>query len=660
MNRLQSVIGGMIFIFGLAGQVQAQPASNYDQHKAFDPTFMSEPGTAFRGGSGAPGPLYWQNRADYNLAATLDTTQHQISGTSEIHYTNNSPDALHYLWLQVELNLFKKGSRGSYTGGVPTSAGGIDIQSVQVTQDGKTYAADHVITDTRMQVRLHQPVKPDGGKITVTLKYAFHIAKNQFRLAMMDSKNGAIYDVAQWYPRMCVYDDVRGWNTLPYQGAGEFYCEYGDFDYKVTVPADMIVAGAGVLQNPQEVLTKTEIKRLDKARQSDKTTFIIKPDEVGKPETRPVQKGMLTWHFKMENSRDVSWAASKAFIWDAAKANLPEGKTVLTMSVYPKESMGKNAWDRATEYLKHSIESFSADWYPYPYPTATNVGGPVGGMEYPGIIFCKWSINKARVMYFVTAHEIGHNWFPMLVGSDERRFGFMDEGLNTFIDIYAQDKFNHGEFGPKRDGEYDPEGKNPARDIVPFMTKDGTEAIMNFSDVLQWKNGHMVNYYKTSLGLVLLREYILGHDRFDYAFRTYIDRWAYKHPRPEDFFRTIDDAAGEDLGWFWNEWFYQTWTLDQAVTAVHYAQGKPEEGALITLKNNDQMVMPTTVKVVESNGKTSQVKLPVEIWQRGGTYLFKYASTSPIDSVIVDPDKQLPDVNPSNNVWTNDTKLSGK
>jgi len=650
MKLIAQKLTQSLFFLLLSVAAVAQPNKKYDQHLAFDPLFMSHATSPFRSANGAPAANYWQNQADYSIEVSLDTVQNRITGSCKITYTNNSPDVLMYLWLQLDQNLFSKESIGSYSQGVQ-DAGGYRINSVQVIQNGEKTDADYLISDARMQIRLKQPLAPKGGKIVIQTKYDFNITDKQFRLGMMHTSKGSIYEVAQWYPRMCVYDDIHGWDALPYQGSGEFYCEYGNFDYYITVPYDMIVCGSGELRNPEEVLTKKQMERLGEAKESNQTVYIIKPNEVGKPETRPVKKGLLTWHFSMKNARDIAWAASKAFIWDAAKINLPDEKTSLAMSFYPTESKGANAWDRSTEYLKKSVETFSAHWLPYPYPVAINVGGSTGGMEYPGIVFCSSRINKAKVLYYVTAHEIGHNWFPMIVGSNERRYAFMDEGLNTFIDIYAQDEFNNGEFGPKRDGEFDPKGENPARDIVPYMTSPETERILNYADVMQNRAGHTLAYYKASLGLVLLREYVLDHNRFDYAFRTYINRWAYKHPSPEDFFRTMNDATGEELNWFWNEWYYQTWTLDQAVTGVKYTDDDPAKGALITLQNYNQMVMPVVVKIEEQNGKTTQLKLPVEIWQHGGKYTLKYASTSPIVSVVVDPEEQLPDVNPKNNVW---------
>jgi len=644
---MSKYIIGLFFIFFVVLS-SAQKKEQYDQHQAFSPALLNFPESPYRSAGGIPGPHYWQNKADYSLAVTLDTTDQTISGTATVTYTNNSPDPLNYLWFELGQDLFKKGSRGSYSQGVPTSAGGFMFRSVKL-ENGK--AADYIIDDTRMQVRLSEPLAAQGGQIKLEFDYSFRISDRQFRTGLVATKNGTLYDVAQWYPRVCVYDDIRGWNTLPYLGPGEFYSEYGDFGYAITLPWDMIVAGSGELVNPEEVLTRKQISRLKEAEKNNGIRFIIAPDEVASPSNRPVSKGLLTWRFRMNNSRDVAWTASRAYVWDAARVNLPEGKTCLAMSVYPAESLGDTAWSRSTEYLKHTIEHFSEKWFPYPYPVALNVAGSVGGMEYPGLCFCGWKIKKAKSMYYVTAHEIGHNWFPMIVGSDERRYAFMDEGFNTFIDIYAQDDFNSNEFGPKRDGEYDPDGKNPARDLVPYLTSPEAESLANYSDVMQRKHSHTLSYYKSALGLVLAREYILGADRFDYAFREYIRQWAYKHPSPNDFFRLMNNATGEDLNWFWNAWYCHTWTLDQGVTKVSYADNDPAKGAQITLINTRQMVMPVKLKVTEENGKVSVLKLPVEIWQGGGEYIFLYNSTSPLQSVIIDPDEQLPDVNPENNSW---------
>jgi hypothetical protein len=459
------------------------------------------------------------------------------------------------------------------------------------------------------------------------------------RMGRMYTENGVIYEIAQWYPRMCVYDDVEGWNTLPYLGTGEFYCEYGNFDYYITAPAEMIVYGSGDLQNPQDVLTSEEIKRLAEAAKSDKTVLIIKADEIGKPEIRPASKGNLTWHFTMKNSRDVAWAASKAMIWDAVKVNLPSGRKIMAMSAYPPFCAGDTAWSRATEYLKASIEIYSVDFFEYPWNNAVNIGASVVGMEYPGMIFCTYKDTKGPLWFLIT-HEIGHNWYPMIVGSNERRYMWQDEGFNSFINYQATDIFNHDtlysdDYWARLNVRKMPDRKNP---------------LMVLSDAMA--DNEVDEYYgRTAYGLNLLREVVIGEERFDYAFRKYTETWAFKHPTPYDFFHFMNNAAGDDLNWFWKEWFFTTWTLDQTIKTVTYVDNESSKGALITIENKGKMIMPVIIKVIQSNGQAENIQLPVEIWQRGGTWTFKYPSVSKIDKVILDPENVLPDINRGNNVW---------
>ncbi|WP_183561133.1 M1 family metallopeptidase [Mucilaginibacter sp. SP1R1] len=645
----------------LALHVQAQKGkinpddttSNYNPAAAFSPQFYSEKGNDFHAANGNPGPKYWQNRASYTLNVKLDTLSKTISGTEIIDYTNNSPDQLQYLWLQLDQNTYKKDARSNFvTGAAPAlkdHTDGYQIESVAVEQGGVVKQVPFVITDTRMQVRLPGAVLPNKGTVRLKIKYHYSIP-GAFggRTDYTDTKNGKIYEIAQWFPRMCVYDDSRGWDTLPFLGSGEFYLDYGDIDYSVTVPWDMIVAGSGELQNPKEVLTAKQIARLDAARSSDKTVMIRDLAEVNDPASRPAQKGTLTWHFKMLNTRDVAFGASKAFIWDAARVNLPGGKKSLAMSVYPAESYGNDAWGRATEYLKKSIEYFSEKWFVYPYPVAVNEAGIAGGMEYPGIVF-DGITDKGAVLYWVTAHEIGHNWFPMIVGSDERRFAWMDEGLNTFIDIYASDAFNKGEFAPKRDSEYAEHGGNPADEIIPFMTDPGSPTIMTAPDAISEKYRHPFTYYKPAFGLVLLREQILGKDRFDYAFRNYIHQWAYKHPQPDDFFRSIESAAGEDLSWFWKGWFYNNWTLDLALIDAKQVDDKGAKGVSITVVNKEKLPMPFTIEVKYKDGSKKRTYLPVETWLQNKQITLTLPTTQEAESVTIDPDNALPDLDRKNN-----------
>lgn len=631
--------------------------SVYDAHDVFAQDFFIKNGNEFRSANGAPGAAYWQNRADYILNASIDTTTNLLSGSETIHYSNNSPDALPSLWLQLDQNTYKEDARSNYYAASSrrrsslTSTphtGGFIFDSVSIEYKGKSVSADYIINDTRMQIRLpHQLSSKD--KINIHFKYHYTIPGTfGGRNDEYSTKNGKVYEMAQWYPRMCVYDDLEGWSTLPFLGSGEFYCEYGDFDYSITVPSDMIVAGSGELQNDKDVLTQQQIQRLATARNSDKTIIIRSVEEVNnQSSTSPKTK---TWRFKMFNTRDVAFGASRAYVWDAARVNLPDGKKSLAMSVYPVESAGESAWGRATEYLKKSIEYFSGKWFVYPYPVAVNEAGMAGGMEYPGIVFDGLS-DKAGELYWVTAHEIGHNWFPMIVGSDERRYAWMDEGFNTFIDVYAADAFNNGEYAPKRDGEYAPGKGNPADEIIPLLKDSSAPTMMARADMLTEKYRHPLAYFKPAFGLVLLREVILDSNRFDYAFRKYINEWAYKHPSPDDFFRTMNNEAGEDLSWFWKEWFQNNWQLDIAVQDVSYTNNDAKNGADVTVVNLQKMAMPFTLEVVLEDSTKTILKLPVETWLQSNTHTIHLQTTQPIKSIIIDPENKLPDSNRQNNVW---------
>ncbi|HTJ11955.1 MAG TPA: M1 family metallopeptidase, partial [Dinghuibacter sp.] len=570
MKKLQRfAMGGLLLAALPSSGVLAQTTSSYSPHELFSPYFFRTDGNVYRSASGAPGPKYWQNRADYVIKATLDEPDTTINGEVTINYTNNSPDKLDFLWLQLDQNLFRPDSRGAATTPISGdrfdvkgfSKGGYHIESVEVTYEGKTYAVTPIISDARMQVRLQAPVKADGDKITVRVKYNFAIpVYGADRMGRLDTKNGVVYELAQWYPRMCVYDDIESWNTLPYMGLGEFYCEYGNFDYYLTAPADMTVVASGDLQNPQEVLTPRQAERFAQARKSNETVMIINADEVGQASSHVHASGNSTWHFKMDNTRDVSWAASRAFIWDAAKVNLPSGRPAIAQSAYPIEAAGKDRYGRSTEYLKRSIEIYSDYYFEYPWNSAVSVAGVALGMEYPGIIFCQSNLTNGGLWGDIT-HEIGHNWFPMIVGSNERRFMWQDEGFNTFINQFSTREFNHGEYYRK-----------PRPEMVMGMLRSEKDPLMTAPEGMNL-NGYGAYYFKTSAGLNLLRDVILDSVRFDYAFKLYVHRWAFKHPQPDDFFRTMNSAVGENLDWFWKEWFFTTDKLDQAVSSVKYVSG---------------------------------------------------------------------------------------
>lgn len=328
---------------------------------------------------------------------------------------------------------------------------------------------------------------------------------------------------------------------------------------------------------------------------------MIRPlSEINDLQSRPKQSGTLTWHFHMDNTRDVSFAASRAFIWDAARINLPGNKTALAQSVYPVEGAGDKAWGRSTEYFKHAVENFSRRWAVYPYPVATGIGGPVDGMEYPSVAFDSYKDAGSR-LFWLSAHEIGHTWFPMMVGFNERRDQWMDEGFNSFIDVYESKDF--GEYGPKHDQEYAPGGGNPVDEILPIINNPEMPVLMSRADQVPSKYSHPLTYFKSALGLVLLREQILGPDRFDWAFRKFIADWTWKHPTPSDFFRAMESAGGEDLSWFWRGWYMHNWSLDLAVVSAVPAKGGWSKGAVVTIANLDRMVMPATVEIFFSGRK---------------------------------------------------------
>jgi Aminopeptidase N len=640
----------------LYAQNPGNDTTSYNPHDFFLQGFNPPAGNGYRSANGTPGPLYWQNNASYLIHARLSEKDTTIAGDVTVTYTNNSPDKLDYLWLQLDQNIFDPSSRGvaatPFTGDafgvLGNTHGGYHITGVTVTYHGKTYKVQPVITDTRMQVRLNSPILTKGDEIAVKVDYNFVIpAMGAGRFGRLYTKNGVVYQIGQWFPRMCVYDDVDGWNTLPYLGQGEFYCDYGNYDYYITAPSEMIIYGSGDLQNAAQVLTAEQIKRLALAAGSEKSITIISANEIGKSSTRPVANGNLTWHFTMKNTRDVAFAAGKGMIWDAAKLDLPSGRKAIAMSAYPPESMGDTAWTRSTEFLKHAIEIYSKNFFEYPWNTAVSVGGAIGGMEYPGMIFNDYREVKAR-LWFLVSHEIGHNWYPMIVGNNERKYMWQDEGFNTYINYRANELFNNKEY--VTDPAYFKKDFFASLDYNAFMFY--RDPLMTISDAMDIDQ-HYQYYGKTAYGLNLLRNVVVGKDRFDYAFRKYTEAWAFKHPTPYDFFHSINSAAGEDLNWFWKEWFFTTWKLDQAVTDVKYADNDPLKGGLITIVNKGKMIMPVIVKIIQNNGQTETVQLPVEIWQRGGTWTFKYPSKNKIDKIILDPENVLPDVDRKNNEWNN-------
>ena len=650
------------FAFTLLLFCQAQAQLENNQPK-FDPVFDFR-ATPYRSASGSPGEQYWQNRADYTINAELNEQTHIITSTVKITYTNNSPDNLDFLWVQLDQNKFKADSRGTAVQNIGGSRNrgnattGYEIKSVKSLGKDIKY----IIDDSRMQLRLDAPLKPKGSKIEVEIDYSFTIPEyGSDRMGRFKAEKGWVYSVAQWFPRMAVYDDIKGWNVEPYLGSGEFYLEYGNLDYQITTSNKIVVLGSGALQNAAQCYTPEQVARWEKAKNSDTKVEIIKADEVGS--ARPAgTNGKITWHFKIENARDAAFGASEAFLVDACRINLPSGKKSLATSGYPKESLGeggseKAGWERSVEFSKAAIEYYSNWLFEFPYASANNCASICGGMEYPGLNFCKWN-DKGESLWGVTDHEFGHNWFPMIVGSNERLYPWMDEGFNTFINHYSTMNFNKQEF-------FNPAGfalsnvRNPQLQgyVIKFPNR---ESIATYPDIVQDQQLGVTAYFKPGLGLWLLREYVLGNDRFDYAFRSYIRHWAFKHPQPEDFFNSMNNAAGEELNWFWKEWFYGTGTLDQSVEKVKYTRDDPAQGGIITIKNNGQVIMPVVADVTEEGGNVVRVKLPVEIWQKTNSKDFKVSTTNKIVKVQLDPERKLPDVDGKNDTWTPELEAARK
>jgi len=485
------------------------------------------------------------------------------------------------------------------------------------------------VDDTMMYVELPSPLPP-GGTVVLELKYAFNVPEHG---ADRMGRDGSLYEIAQWYPRMAVYDDVHGWNTDQYLGQGEFYLEYGDIYYEVTLPTGYIVGGTGVLQNPAEVLTPAERRRLAAAVRSDSTVAIVTADELSSGAARPHRDGTLTWRFRAHNVRDVAWAASPEYLWDASGWD-----GTLAQALY-RPSAGE-IWKDAAKMSRFSILEYSTHWFRYPYPQITAAEGPVSGMEYP-MLALEAPSDDAPALYNVITHEIGHMWYPMTVGSDERRYAWMDEGFNTFINTFSEEDYW------KRD---DTRIRRNESSFVTSLDQTPTaQPIMTPANrYLNNNNLGALAYVKPSIMLLALRNKVLGAEVFDSAFREYTRRWAFKHPQPADFFRTIEQVSGRDLAWFWRSFFFTTSSLDQSVESV---KETADGSTLVTLRNLGSAVMPVELLLTADDDTTKLVKLPVEIWYAGNRYVYRVAPGKHIVAARVNPDGAFPDVNPSNDGW---------
>jgi hypothetical protein len=484
------------------------------------------------------------------------------------------------------------------------------------------------VDDTMMYVELATPIPP--GKLTVfEVAYGFAVPEHG---ADRMGRDGSLYQIAQWYPRLAVYDDVHGWNTDQYLGQGEFYLEYGNIDYEVTVPAGYIVAGTGVLQNPTDVLTLAQRQRLAAALKSDTVVQVVTGAELASGAARPVSDGSLTWRFKAENVRDAAWAASPEYLWDATGW---EG--ILAQAFY--RSAAREIWQHAASMSRYSIEEYSSRWFSYPYPQISAVEGPVSGMEYP-MVAMEARGDSAPDLYRVLTHEIGHMWYPMVVGSDERRHAWMDEGFDTFINTFSEEGYwKRNDAGIRQRERALVIGIDQLPTAQPVLTPANR---YKTSDNLL-----SLAYVKPSFMLQALRSKVLGTQVFDSAFREYTRRWAFKHPQPADFFRTMEEVSGRDLAWFWRSFFYTTAALDQSIEGVK----QDSTGTQVALVNLGDAVMPVELELGFEDATTELVKLPVEIWYAGNRYVYQLEPGKAVVSARVNPDGTLPDAVTSNDAW---------
>ncbi|MEK6613104.1 MAG: M1 family metallopeptidase [Gemmatimonadota bacterium] len=586
---------------------------------------------AYRAASGEPGPLYWQQRADYRIAVTLDTTTRRVSGSVSITYTNNSPDSLRFVWLQLDQNLYHPGSKGSALfppdsrWGVRGFNGGYDLSQVAV--DG--FAVAPHVNDTMMRLDLPSPLAPRGAQALITMSFSFNVPEHG---SDRMGRDGNLYEIAQWYPRMAVYDDVRGWNTDPYLGQGEFYLEYGDIDYAVTAPAGYTIAGSGVLQNAGEVLSSVQRERLAlAARSSDQVAIITRGEARATPTA-----GTKTWRFRAERVRDVAWAGAPDFQWDATSWN-----GILCQAYFQPERT-KGAWDRGAEMTQWSIKTYSELFHPYPYPQATSVAGPVGGMEYPMFVMVHYGENGDPNSVFGTIdHEHGHEWFPMLVGSNERRYAWQDEGFNTYINAFSNERRFAGT------SEY----AGSLADWKQVVAADIESPLMTAPDHIDPEALGAIGYRKPAVTLLTLRNHVLGAETFDRAFREYTRRWAFKHPTPGDFFRTVENVAGADLSWFWRSWWYTTDKLDLAITSVETRGEGAARTVYLEVTRKTGVIFPPAVRVKYEDGTTEDLRFPVDVWARGASVSLAARARGKVTGARLWPDATVPDWNAANDAW---------
>jgi hypothetical protein len=722
----------LMFLLTISAFAQEQSSwgRKFEQLDALLPT-----PNAYRTGSGAPGAAYWQQRADYVIEAEVNDNTQELTGHQTITYQNNSPEALRFLWMQLDQNIFAPGNLTSKTGtgvvvdsipagllneisGINTSdyKGGYNIKAVK---DATGKDLPYTINHTMMRIDLPAALKT-GEKFVFSVDWNYH----EYDRQLFDGRGGYeyfpedgnyVYTFAQWFPRMCVFDDYEGWQNKQFYGRGEFALTFGDYKVRITVPSDHIVGATGWLQNPKEVLTKEQLERFQRAQKTfDNPVFIVTEKEARQKE-KARAKTKSTWEFHAENVRDFAFASSRKFIWDAMAVKLGD-KTPLAQSLYPKE--GNPLWEKeSTKAIKNTLEVYSERTFDYPYPTAYSVHAANQGMEYPMICFNygrpgkdgRYSQQTLAGMINVIIHEIGHNFFPMIVNSDERQWSWMDEGLNTFLDKETM-RLRY----PMLSGT-----RGTPLGIVPFMKGDKSQMrpIMAMSDNIRREEFGPNAYYKPSAALTILRETVMGPELFDAAFKEYAQRWAFKHPKPADFFRTMEDASAVDLDWFWRGWFYTNDAVDVEVSEVKWFRLKnevadpesknvnvakgdlasaepqggdgndfskgPQELTLmntaerlygefrsrvddtairqkladkniyeITFTNKGGLVSPLVIEWTYKDGSKEIEKIPAEVWRLNENRVTKvFVKNKEVTNIVLDPNFELADVDVTNNAF---------
>jgi hypothetical protein len=597
--------------------------------------------------NGAPGPRYWQQWADYRLEAELNPISKRLTGRGSVVYYNRSPDELKEVYVQLLHNIFAPGSR--HNTDVPWAVEGVDLSRVAAQgqelrkTEGEGGGPGYQVNGTVMRISLPQPLPP-GGSAAFDFAWRLRIPPDG---APRGGQDGEVFYINYWYPQMAVYDDINGWQIDQYLGNAEFYMGYGNYDVSLTVPAGWLVDATGRLQNPAEVLSEQTRARLDSAARGRNIVHVVTDldREAGKSTAAGVN-GKLTWHFRAQNVRDVSWATSARYLWDATNASVGDATgdgrpdTAAIYSFYRPEQRRISHWDQSAEYSRHSIEFFSRYLSPYPYPHMTVADGPssCGGMEYP-MMTCIGGVQWDTLgLYEVITHEIGHMWFPMTVGSDEKRYAWMDEGLTQFDQSQSMDDFFKG---------FDDEERN-RRNYLDQAEVGGEVELMHHGDRYPSYAAYSVaTYNKPATALVALRG-VIGRDTFHKAYTEYIRRWRYKHPSPYDFFHTFDSVSGQDLSWFWRTWFFETWKLDQAIDTVTTVGDSVE----VTLENRGRAPMPVLLSVTRTGGEVQRLRIPVDVWLGGSRRHSVRISREPaVKGIEIDPDKEFPDLDRSNQVW---------